>query len=170
MQGPFIGSEALESGTLTPYRLRSQFVAIHPDVYVPAGTELTATTRARAAWLWSRRRGAVAGQSASALHRAKWVDERVPAQLLYAYRRPPKGVLTWSDELRGDEVQLIAGMSVTTPARTALDLACRHPVGDAVAAIDALCRATQLKVADIELLAERYKGRRGIRRARTALI
>lgn len=169
VQGPFRGSEALESGALTPYRLRSRFRAILPDVYVPAGTELTATARARAAWLWSRRRGTVAGQSASALHGAKWVDERAPAQLLYACRRPPKGVRTWSDGLCDDEVQLIAGMSVTTPARTALDLACRYPVGEAVAAIDALCRATRLKIADTELLAERYKGRRGIRRARTAL-
>ncbi|PQM49319.1 hypothetical protein C1Y40_00457 [Mycobacterium talmoniae] len=60
-------------------------------------------------------------------------------------------------------------MKVTTPARTALDLACRYPVGRAVAAIDALARATHLKMADVELLAERYPGRRGIRRARIAL-
>ena len=67
------------------------------------------------------------------------------------------------------ETQTICGMPVTTPARTALDLACRYPPGKAVAAIDALARATDLKPADVELLAERYKGRRGIRRARLAL-
>ena len=39
----------------------------------------------------------------------------------------------------------------------------------AVAAIDALARATRLKIADVELLVDRHKGRRGIRRARTAL-
>ncbi|EUA23407.1 hypothetical protein I553_5470 [Mycobacterium xenopi 4042] len=48
-------------------------------------------------------------------------------------------------------------MSVTTPARTALDLACRNPVGKAVAAIDSLARATHLKMADVELLTDRYK-------------
>jgi very-short-patch-repair endonuclease len=37
------------------------------------------------------------------------------------------------------------------------------------AAMDALARATRLKIADVELLADRYKGRRGIRQARTAL-
>ncbi|PQM44053.1 hypothetical protein C1Y40_05789 [Mycobacterium talmoniae] len=58
---------------------------------------------------------------------------------------------------------------MTTPARTALDIACRYPLGQAVAAIDALARATHLKVADVELLAQRYSGRRGIRRARVAL-
>ena len=65
--------------------------------------------------------------------------------------------------------QLIGGMPVTTPARTAFDLACRYPAGKAVAAIDALARATRLKAADVELIAERYKGHRNIRRARRAL-
>lgn len=51
----------------------------------------------------------------------------------------------------------------------ALDLACRLPVEDAVAAIDALARATRLNVADVVLLADRYRGRRSIRRALFAL-
>ena len=60
-------------------------------------------------------------------------------------------------------------MSATTPSRTALDLACRNPIGRAVAAIDALARATRLDTAEVELIAERYKGHRNIRRARQAL-
>lgn len=35
--------------------------------------------------------------------------------------------------------------------------------------MDALARATRIKIADVELLAERYRGRRGIRQAREAL-
>ncbi|OBH43603.1 hypothetical protein A5690_21205 [Mycobacterium intracellulare] len=169
MRGPFIGSEALAAGTLTRYRLRSRFVALHPDVYVDPSTELTATTRACAAWLWSRRRGIVAGRSASALHGAKWVDHRAPAQLLYQHRRPPAGIDTWSDSLSEDEIQTIAGLRATTPARTALDLACRYPVERAVAAIDALARATDLELSEVDSLGERYRGRRGIARARVAL-
>lgn len=169
MREPFIGSEALAAGTLTRYRLRSRFVALHPDVYVDPATELTATRRACAAWLWSRRRGIVAGRSASALHGAKWVDHRAPAQLVYQHRRPPAGINTWSDSLSEDEIQTIAGLRVTPPARTALDLACRYPVDRAVAAIDALARATDLKVSEVDSLGERYRGRRGIARARVAL-
>jgi hypothetical protein len=173
MGEPFIGSEAvelgLESGTVTPYALRSRFLGIHPDVYVAADAQLTAGLRAHAAWLWSRRRGVVAGRSASALHGAKWIDDHASAELLYDYRRPPTGIRTWSDRVAEDEIQQIAGIPATTPARTALDLACRYPVGKAVAAIDALARATDLKVVDVESLAERYRGRRGIRRARIAL-
>ena len=36
MGEPFIGSEAIASGKLTPYALRSRFVALYPDVYVPS--------------------------------------------------------------------------------------------------------------------------------------
>lgn len=169
MGEPFVGSEAVESGVVTPYALRSRFLDIHPDVYVAADTKLTAGLRAHAAWLWSRRRGVVAGHSASALHGAKWIDDHAPAELLYDYRRPPSGIRTWSDRVAEDEIEPIAGISATSPTRTALDLACRYPVGKAVAAIDALARATDLKVVDVETLAERYRGRRGIRRARRAL-
>lgn len=169
MTGPFIGSEALSSGALTRHKLRRHHEAIHPDVHVPIGTNLTAVQRAYAAWLWSKRRGVVAGQSAAALHGAKWVDAGQPAQLLYEHRRPPPGIHTWSDTVADDEIQLIGDVPATTPARTAFDLACRNPLGKAVAAIDALARATRLKTAEIELLAERHKGHRNIRRARRAL-
>ena len=103
------------------------------------------------------------------MHNAKWVDHNRPAQLLYDHRRPPPGILNWSDRPAPDEIQLIRGTPVTTPARTAFDLATHYPVGRAVAAIDALARATRLKTPEIELLAERYKGHRNIRRARHAL-
>ena len=169
MGEPFIGSEAVAAGLVTPYALRSRFVKVHPDVYVPVNTALTAGLRAQSAWLWSRRRGVVAGRSAAALYGTKWIDDRAPAELLYEYRRPPRGIHTWSDRLSEDEIQTIAGMPVTSPARTALDIACRYPLERAVAAIDALARATDVKVSDIEFLAERHRGRRGIRRARIAL-
>lgn len=172
MHEPFIGSEAVASGGLTPYQLRSRYRALHPDVYLSPNSPdagLTAITRAHAAWLWSRRRGVIAGQSAAALHGAKWVDPRQPAQLLYAYRRPPQGITTWSDRLAPDEIQLVSGLPATTPARTAFDLAGRYPLGKAVAAIDALTRATKQDIEAAKQLTDRYKGHRNIRRARHAL-
>lgn len=166
---PFIGSAALSRGDLTAYALRSKFSAVYPDVYLPCDTELNAFSRARAAWLWSGGRAVVAGRSAAALHRSKWVDARLSAELMWTNRRPPAGITVWSDTVADDELQQIEGVSVTTPARTALDMACRYPLDKAVAAIDALSRATHLKMVDVEALAERHKGRRGIRRARKAI-
>ncbi|WP_163759370.1 hypothetical protein [Mycobacterium botniense] len=169
MEQPFLGSEAVAAGLVTPYALRSRFEAIYRDVFVPRDTEITAIMRAKAAWLWSRRRGVLAGRSAAALHRAKWVDARRPAEIICQNRHAPPGIRIWSQRVENHEIMLIDGMRVTTPARTALDLACRYPIGEAVAMIDALARASRLKRADVVLLAQRCTGRRGIRRARIAL-
>jgi very-short-patch-repair endonuclease len=103
------------------------------------------------------------------LHGSKWVDPGSPAELLYGNRHRPAGIRTYADRLAEDEVMEINRMRVTTPARTALDLACRNPRARAVAAIDALANATDLKVADVELLCQRYRGRRGVTRVPAAL-
>jgi hypothetical protein len=169
MTEPFIGSEAIASGSLTPYALRNRFVPIHRNIFIPRDAEVTAVVRAKAAWLWSQRRGVIAGRSASALHGAKWVDANRPAEIIYQNRHAPAAIRAWSDRIEDDEQVLLGGVKVTTPTRTALDVACRYPVVKAVATIDSLARATDLKMADVDLLAERYKGRRGIRRAHIAL-
>ncbi|WP_322861286.1 type IV toxin-antitoxin system AbiEi family antitoxin [Mycobacterium europaeum] len=169
MTDAFLGSEALAAGLLTPYRLRSRYVALHKDVYVPRDAELTARLRAQALWLRSRRRGILAGYSASALHGAKWIDATLPAAVVDTNARREPGVQVWEDRIEADEVCIVDGMRVTSPERTALDLARRFPRDQAVAAVDALVQATHVKPADVERLAERYRGGRGMKAARAAL-
>ncbi|BDX30173.1 hypothetical protein TUM20985_07200 [Mycobacterium antarcticum] len=169
MGTPFIGREALNAGHLTPYGLRSRYTILFPGVYVDIGTPITARVKAEAAYLWSRRRGIVAGRAAAAIHGSKWMSADAPAELLYDNRHRPTGIRTWADRIDDDEIEIVDGMRVTTPTRTALDIACRYPLDRAVPVIDALARATQAKLADVELLAVRYRGRNGIRRARTTL-
>jgi hypothetical protein len=166
---PFIGSAAIAAGTLTKSALRWRYIAIYRDVYISAAHELTPVSRAKAGWLWSKRQGVVAGFSAAAVHGAKWVGSARPAELIHDNRRRAPMISVRGDRLEADEVCVIDGMKVTTPARTALDLACWYPVREAVAAIDALICATELKLADVEVLAQRYRGRRGIKKARMAL-
>jgi very-short-patch-repair endonuclease len=169
METPFIGREALDSGRLTRHELRSRFVVVYPGVYIKADSGITARERAHAAWLWSKRRATLAGRSAAALHGAKWLDDNTPAELIYHNRHRPKGIRTWADAIAEDEIEFVGGIRTTTPARTALDLARRQPLDPAVAAIDALLRATRTKVADVELLAARHQGDKGIRNARVVL-
>lgn len=164
-----LGGESVAAGQMTRHALRTRYTAIYPNVYLPNDAELTAAARAEAAWLWSRRRGVIAGRSAAALHGSKWVDPGAPAELLYDNRHSPRALQTYADQIADDERMLIRGMSVTTPARTALDFACRNPLDRAVAAIDALANVTEVKMADVELLIQRYTGRRGVKRARAAL-
>ncbi|BBY21020.1 hypothetical protein [Mycobacterium stomatepiae] len=169
MTDPFLGSEALSAGVLTPYQLRSRYIALHKDVYVPRDAKLTAQLRAKALWLRSRRRGVLAGHSASVLHGARWVDPGLPAAIIDSNARHEPGIQVWEDRIEADEVCVVDGVRVTTPERTALDLASRFPMDPAVAAVDALIQATHLKIADAEQLVERYRGRRGIKAARAAL-
>lgn len=169
MQDPFLGSEVLATGALTPYQLRSRCRALHKDVYVARDVEMTAQLRAKALWLRSRRRGILAGYSAAALHGAKWINASLPAAIIDTNARREHCVQVWEDRIESDEVCVVDGMRVTTPERTALDLASRLRLGPAVAAVDALVQATELKMAGVEQLVERYRGRRGIKAARTAL-
>jgi hypothetical protein len=169
MTDAFLGSEALVARRLTRYELRSRYFALHRDVYVPKDRELTAVLRAKACWLRSRRRGVLASFSASALHGARWIDPTLPAAIIDTNRRPTTGIDVWEERIDADEIAVVGGMRVTTPARTALDLARRCPLGVAVASIDALAQAVEVKVADVELLIERYRGRRGMKAARTAI-
>lgn len=169
MGEPFIGSEAVAAGVASHSQLRRKYTRVFPDVYVTEGTELTHVMRSRAAWLWSRRRGVLAGFSAASLHGSNWVDAARPVDIIHDNRHPPPGLTTWGDRLEGDEFVWIDGVAVTTPARTAVDLACWYPLTTAVAAIDALARVTDVKMADAELLAARYRGRRGIEGARASL-
>ena len=168
MTTPFIGSEALAAGRLTRHQLRSRFTAVYPGVYVEAGTQLTARDRAEAAWLWSKRRGVLAGRSAAAMHRTKWLDPWLPAEILHDNRHAPERLLVWTDAV-DDDVRTIDGIAVTTPERTAVDMARRYPFDAAVTAIDALANATRMNTSDIRQLADRYSGRRGIPQARRVL-
>ena len=169
MGEPFIGSEAVAAGITTHSQLRRRYTRVFRDVYVLEGTELTPALRAHAAWLWSRRRGVIAGFSAAALHGSRWIDATRAVDIIHDNRHPLAGLQIWSDRLVSDEIDIVAGTAVTTPVRTALDLACWYPTTTAVAALDDLVRTTELKIPDVELLAARYRGRRGIERARTSL-
>jgi len=169
MDEPFLGSEALTAGRVTRFQLRRHCVRLHHDVYLAKGVAMTPTRRARACWLRSRRRGILAGFSASALHGSRWINPAWPAAIIDTNRRPLPGVRVWEERIEADEITVVDGMRATSPARTALDIARRYPVGVAVAGIDALAQAIELKQADIELLVDRYRGRRWITRARAAL-
>ncbi|MDT7764564.1 MAG: hypothetical protein QOC63_3984 [Mycobacterium sp.] len=162
---PFLGSAALAAGTLTRHTLRTRYRAIHHDVYIAKDADITAVLRAKACWLRSRGHGVLAGFSAAALHGARWIDANLPATIIDTNRRRTPGITVWADEISDDEICLIEGMRTTTPARTALDLARRYPVDPAVIAIDALTRATRLKVPAIEAQAQQHPGRRGLKGA-----
>ena len=85
--GPFIGTEAVAAGLVTRRQLKSRYVAVYRNVYLAKGIELTACSRAKAAWLWSGRGATLAGLSAAAVYGSRWIDPGLPAALCVFCRR-----------------------------------------------------------------------------------
>ncbi|MCW2516557.1 MAG: hypothetical protein JWR11_5599 [Mycobacterium sp.] len=162
MTKPFLGTEALARGDVSPRTLRSRHDRVYRNVYVPKGCEMTAATRAAAAWLWSGRQSTLVGLSAAAVHGTKWIDPRLPAELNRRNGKPVEGILIHRDELFDDERQSIGGISVSTPARTAFDLGRRPGCTLAVVRVDALANATGLQPSSVGALLARHPGVRGI--------
>lgn len=69
-------------------------------------------------------------------------------------------------DLRDDEICEVAGVRVTTPLRTACDLACLRGRNAALAIYDAFRREHGLTCADFERMLLRFRGRRGVKQAR----
>lgn len=159
---PFIGSEALASGSLTRGQLRWNYEQLLPDVYLVKGEPTDLVTRARAVWLWTRRQGVIAGQAAAAIHTGKPIDADVPVEVITAARRVRDGIVIRAERIGRDEITTRRGMHVTTPARTALDLARFLPELEAIGHLDRLADATDVWPEDVAPLARRYRGARGI--------
>jgi hypothetical protein len=166
---PFLATEALDADVLTFRELRRFHAAVYPGVWAPRGVEISAVDRARAAWLWSARRGVVAGLSASAVLGANWIDADTPAELVYNNRRPPPRITVHTDKLLPGEVQAVIGLRVTTPARTVFDIGRRLDFTSAVQRIDALMNATDVKVDDVNAVVAGHPGVRGLRQLRDVL-
>ncbi len=168
MSSPIKGSAAIASGLLTRGQLRWKYTAVHPDVYVSKGADRTLRLRTQAAALWVPE-GVIAGRAAAALHGANWIGSSTPVELIGTSRRPRAGVIVREERIADHEIMRLGNLTVTTPERSALDLARHLPRAEAIGHLDALAAATGVKPDAVLTLAEDYPGARGIRRARALL-
>lgn len=170
IESPFVGSEALSAGLISERTMRRLYEPVYPNVYAARGVVLSAQERAKAAWLWSKRRGIVAGTSAAAVLGAKWIDASEPAELIHDNRKPPPGLVVRTERVLAQEILELDGMRVTSPARTAFDLG-RHIVkrDAAVQRLDALANATDVKRAEIDAVIADHPAARGTPRLRRIL-
>ena len=165
MEDVFIGSAALAGKTMSRGQLRWNYRAMFPDVYTAKESTPQLAQRTVGAWLWSKRQGVIAGIAAAALHGAQGVDQEATVELIWRGGRSPRGITIRNERIRPDEITRIAGLPVTTPERTALDLARHLPRHCAVIHLDALARATGITASDVQPLVDRYHGTRAIRPA-----
>ena len=164
-----VASEELASGRMTRRELDRAYTKLYRNVYALNGAELTARDMAVAAWLWSGRSATLAGCSAAAVLGSRWLDGSAPAELIRGNRRAPHGIRVYSDTLMDRDICRVGDMRVTTPARTAFDIARRKPLLVAVPRIDALLRVSGCTVLDARAVVDRNTGLRGVRSAAKAL-
>jgi hypothetical protein len=169
MRDVFIGSAALASGGMTRARLRWHYRTIFPNVHLDKHVVPSLAHRTRGAWLWSKRNGVITGRAAAAMHGALWVDADTPIEMIWCCGRPPRGIAVRNERIDSSDIVEIGGIPVTTPERTAFDIARHLPRDLAVAHLDAVARATGITASRVSLLADRYPRARGLPRARIAL-
>jgi Protein of unknown function (DUF559) len=164
----FRGTDVVARKALT-YRDLRRHTRVYRNIYLRRGVELTAESRAVAAWLWSDKRAVVAGNSAAVLLGARWGDAASPAELIGDRRHPPPLIVVRNETLLPGETTSVASVPVTSPARTAYDLGRRPGLESALARLDALARATAVTAADVLPLIEAHRGARGMKQLRRVL-
>jgi Protein of unknown function (DUF559) len=175
LHGVFIGSHAVADGVLSVRQLREgPYVRVVHGVYADPSIPRDHSLRCRAVALLLPTGAALGGRSAAAILEAPTpaygdpVTVVLPSPLKW---RGPKGVRVHRTDLAAQEVQRVGvhELPVTSPLRTAWDVAVLESMPTAVGVLDAMARAGLVTVPDLRRLVERSAGRWGVLRARAAV-
>ncbi|HEV7187847.1 MAG TPA: hypothetical protein VGN28_08120 [Blastococcus sp.] len=167
----FLGSAVVAAGKLSPGALRSPaWRRLFRDVYACAGLTITHELRAVAAARLLVPGSVVTGRSAAALWGVPLAERDDDVELTV----PPganvcrvPGVSVRRRALEPDQVTVRRGARTTTPEATAVDLARRGPLDEAVVLLDRVVSAGITDLDSIRAAAGRVTGR-GCRQVRAA--
>jgi hypothetical protein len=168
LHGVFVGTHAIGEGWLTRRQLASSsYRRVLHNIYADPSLRDDHELRARGAALLMPPDAAIGGRSAAAWYGAPFASTADPA-LVVAPRRcswdGPSGVRVHKTDLRQEEVRTTDdGVRITTPLRTAWDIASLEPLMTAVALLDGMLRDGLMRgdgLTEKELVAE-VLGRRG---------
>ncbi len=177
---PFTTSQARNAG-LRPGDL-AQLTAIgeirHPfrGVYCPADLPDDLSSRAACAALVLPPAVVVADRSAAWLHGVDCLRHfetvlvpRLEVVTVGPGRTRRHGMYGGERALRDDEITTVGGVQVTTPVRTAIDLACLRGPAWGLASVEAFMREFELPDTDLKRQLVRHRGRRGVIQARRVI-
>ena len=159
ISSPFRGSDAIKQGLLTPKQLRGpNYHRLFPGIYLHRGSASDLRTRSIAAYLLVSETGALAGYSAAELLGARCAPRDADVEVLTPGRRLRQrpGMRVHRGFVADDEVTTVHGVLVTSPVRTAFDLARWLPLIDAVVAVDALARVCEFLPSEVDQIYRRY--------------
>jgi very-short-patch-repair endonuclease len=166
----FLGRAAVDSGLLTPADLRSSaWKSVLRGVYADAALAVTHAHRCIAVTRYLLPpSGVIAGRSAASFYRAfpAGADEPVEVLVLPSDRvAASTAIRVHVAELGASDVRLHGGLRLTSPARTAWDLAQWLDPIEAVVRVDALLAARLLSITELREYVRSRAGARGWRRA-----
>jgi hypothetical protein len=169
----FRGSDAVRGGLLTANQLRSAaWVRLRSDVYADARLTHDHELACRAASLRLPSTAAIAGPSAASLwgvRHARRPRDEIHVVVPPGERIGPRlGVRIHKVELRPGDVVRFGGISRTSPARTAWDVASWLDLEAAVPVVDGLLVADRVTIGDLRQETVRRHGDRYWRRAAKA--
>lgn len=168
----FRGSTVLRAGELSRGQLRSSaWWRLFPDVYACASLPVDHRLRAQAVAHLLLPGAVVSGRSAAVLwgvDLARPEDDVECAVPLSCRAGTARGVRATRRAVPPRDVVTRAGVPVTTPLRTALDLARIQPLEEAVIALDQFVRIRRVPLAELRLAAARLTGP-GCRSVRAAV-
>jgi hypothetical protein len=159
----FRGSQAVRSGRLTRHQLHSSaWRRLFPDLYACSALEVTHELRAEAVTALLVPGAVASGRTAATL----WGVELAGPEDDVECTAPAStgagsvtGVRTNRSSLSPGDVTARRGVPVTTPLRTALDLARIRPLDDAVVALDRFLQPGLVFVDEVRIAAGRLTGR-----------
>lgn len=158
----FRGSEQVRAGVLTPAQLRSSaWQRLFPDVYACASLPITHHRRARAVARLLLPGAVLSGRSAAVLWGADAAARDDPVECTLAPARrcgAVRGVRVSRRHLPDDAVVQRHGVLVTTPLRTALDLARTEPADEAVVHVDQFLQTGLVTLAELRTAAAALTG------------
>jgi len=148
---PFRGSAAVRDGLLSKDQLRtSAWRRLFRDVYVADGVDVTHALRCGAAALILPPAAVISGYSAACLHGAGLIESSAPVEVTLGRDvRSRAGITVRRSELQASDIVVLNGLRVTSPVRTAFDLARQLDLVGAVVAVDALLTLGCVAIGDV---------------------
>ena len=173
LPGVFVGSHAVAEGFLTRGQLRRRgYRRLVQGVYADPGLPYDHQLKCQGVALLLPDGTVIGGHSAAAWWGAPFAGVPDPVTVLRSVDvkwRGPRGVRVHQTVLRPGDCTIVDGLPLSTPLRTAWDVAALEKLGTAVAAIDGMVRADTIGLPDLRRMADRGAGLFGAARVRRAV-
>ena len=173
LPGVFIGSHAIAEGFLTRAQLRRRgFRRLVQGVYADPGLPFDHQLKCRGVALLLPEGAVIGGHSAAAWWGAPFAGPTDPVTVLRGEEVPwrgPRGVRVHQTVLRPGDRTEVDGLPLSTPLRTAWDVAALERLPTAVAALDAMVRAGTVGLPDLRRMTRERAGLFGAARVRRAI-